>query len=174
MTGQDGMSCGKILYAVHEGTYVLRLLGDVRATWCASFEDLIERMRADESMRAVVVDLHETTNIDSTMLGLLAKIAVLSRDRLADPPLLLGPNDDISRLLESMCLQKVFRVAAERVEAICECAELPVIDRPESDLCRQVADAHRVLMDIDERNRAVFHDLVVSIEGQQQRIGNCR
>ena len=42
MKGQDGMSCGKILYAMHEGTWVLRLRGDVRATWCAAFDELVK------------------------------------------------------------------------------------------------------------------------------------
>lgn len=171
MTGQDGMSCGNILYAMHDGTWVLRLRGDVRATWCASLDGLIDRMFADASLRAVVIDLHEASNIDSTMLGLLAKIAVRARERLVDPPLLLAPGEDVRRLIDSMCLQKVFRIADVSAAASCECAELALVDGSESDLCRQVADAHRVLMDIDERNRAVFRDVVATLEDRQRATG---
>lgn len=171
MKGQDDMSCGKILYAVHEGTWVLRLRGDVRATWCAAFDELVERLLADDALRAVVVDLRETTNIDSTMLGLLARLALRVREKLADPPLLLAPGEDVRRLIDSMCLEKVFRIGQAAPEAACECAELPLVDKPASDLCRQVADAHRVLMDIDERNRAVFRDVVASLEGEQRAAG---
>lgn len=168
MTGQDGMNCGNIVYAFHEGTWVLRLRGDVRAPWCASMDALIEQAFADPSLRSIVIDLHEATNIDSTMLGLLAKIAIQSRNRLAAPPLLLAPNDDIRRLLDSMCLQQVFRIADSEAEHICECAELALVDRPESDLCRQIADAHQVLMDIDERNRAAFNEVVATLESRQR------
>lgn len=170
MTGQDGMNCGKILYALHKGTWVLRLCGDVRAPWCASLDALIDQAYADESLRAIVIDLHGATNIDSTILGLLARIAIRARERLPDPPLLLAPNPDVRRLLESMSLQKVFRIADASEEQACECRELALVDSPESDLCRQVADAHRVLMDIDERNRAVFHDVVASLEERQRDI----
>lgn len=162
------MNCGNILYAFHEGTWVLRLRGDVRAPWCASLDALIEQAFSDSSLRAIVIDLHEATNIDSTMLGLLAKVAIRSRGCLAAPPLLLGPNDDIRRLLDSMCLQQVFRIVDADTEHSCECAELALVDRPESDLCRQIADAHRILMDIDERNRAAFHDVVATLESRQR------
>lgn len=172
MTGQGGMQCGNILYAIHDGTWVLRLRGDVRATWCASLDALIDRLLADDALRAIVIDLHEATNIDSTMLGLLAKIAVKARGRLPDPPLLLSPGADVRRLLESMCLEKVFRIADARAPE-CECRELAPVDRPESDLCRQVADAHRVLMEIDERNQAAFRDVVATLEARERAAGGC-
>lgn len=168
-TGHDSMSCGKILYAVHEGTWVLRLRDDVRATWCTSLDALVERLLGDASLRAVIIDLRETTNIDSTMLGVLARLAVRLRERLTAPPVVVAPNDDLRRLLGSMCLEKVFTIVDESREAGCECAELAPVDTPESEVCRQVADAHRVLMAIDERNHATFRDVVATLEEQQQR-----
>lgn len=160
------MNCGRILYTADNGTYVLRLRGDVRASWCASLDAFLERMAADTGLRRVVVDLSGTTNVDSTTLGLLARIAIRARGRLETPPVLLSPNADVRRLLDSMCLDKVFTI--EQAGACGdEGNEIPAVDHSESDLCRQVAEAHRVLMDIDERNRAVFHDVVATIESQQ-------
>jgi len=162
------MSCGKILYAVHEGTWVLRLRGDVRATWCASLDGLIDRLLADPSLAAVLVDLREATNIDSTMLGILARLAVRVREKLAAAPLVVAPNADLRRLLDSMCLDKVFTIVDEARAAGCECAELAIEDRPDAELCRQVADAHRTLMAIDARNHATFRDVVATLEDQQR------
>ncbi len=162
------MSGGSILYAVHNDTWVLRLSGDVRAPWCASLDALLERMFDDSGIVGVVVDLREATNIDSTILGLLAKIAVRSREKLNRKPVLMAPNPDIRRLLDSMCMENVFRIADDAVGGGYECTELPAVDRPEAEVCRQVTDAHRVLMDIDERNRAVFHDVVATLEDQQR------
>jgi anti-anti-sigma factor len=162
------MSCGKILYAVHEGTWVLRLRGDVRATWCASLDSLIDRLLADASLTAVLVDLREATNIDSTMLGILARLAVRVRAQLASAPLVVAPNADIRRLLDSMCLDKVFTIVDDARAAGCECAELAIEDRPDAELCRQIADAHRTLMAIDARNHATFRDVVATLEDQQR------
>jgi anti-anti-sigma factor len=159
------MTCGKVSYAVRQGTWVLVLHGDVRATWCASLDALVQRMLADESLRRVIIDLRDTQNVDSTMLGMLAKIAIRTRERLAMPPLLVAPNADVRRLLESMCMERVFDIVVE-VPADMPAGgnELTAVERPESELCRQVAEAHRVLMDIDERNRATFGDVVAAIE----------
>jgi len=171
-TGQGSMSCGKILYAVHEGTWVLRLRGDVRATWCASLDGLLDRLFADNTLRAVVVDLREATNIDSTMLGILARLAVRVREKLAVAPLVVAPNPDIRRLLDSMCLDKVFAIVDHSAENSGDGAELLLVDKSDSEICRQVADAHRVLMDLDDRNRATFSDVVASLEDQQRALGN--
>lgn len=165
------MNCGTILYAVSEGTWVLRFRGDVRAPWCASLDALVERLFADASVRSVVIDLREATNIDSTMLGMLARIAMRSRQQYGRDAVLVGPNADVRRLLDSMCFDKVCRVVDAAAEAGCECAELAQVESAEADMCRQVADAHRVLMDIDERNRAVFRDVVATLEDQQRAAG---
>jgi anti-anti-sigma factor len=162
------MSCGKILYAVHEGTWVLRLRGDVRATWCLSLDSLIDRLLGDSALKAVVIDLHEATNIDSTMLGILARLAVRVRERLSVVPLVVAPSADVRRLFDSMCLDKVFTIVDESVAAGCECAELALVDKPDAEVCRQVADAHRVLMAIDDRNHATFRDVVATLEEQQR------
>ncbi|MFZ5724740.1 MAG: STAS domain-containing protein [Pseudomonadota bacterium] len=166
------MNCGRVLYAEHDGTWVLRLTGDVRATWCSSLDALLERMFADTSLRSVVVDLRETTNIDSTMLGLLARVGVQTRKRLGRQPLLLSPRPDVRRLLDSMCLDKVLTIVDdEAARCACDAAktlEIPAVDRTDAELCSQVTGAHRALMDLDERNRAAFHDVVTRLEDQQR------
>lgn len=165
------MDCGKVLYAMHDGTWVLRLTGDVRATWCAALDALLERRFADVSLRNVVVDLRDTTNIDSTMLGVLARIGIRSRDRLHQRPLLVAPNPDVRRLLDTLCLDKVLNIVDDATLAGCECSELPLLERSNSELCSQVTGAHRALMDLDERNRNTFKDVVASLEEEQQRAG---
>ena len=70
------MDACKMQYAVHNGTYVLKLRGDVRVPVCTSLETFVEqRLLTDDSLRAVLIDLTETEAIDSTALGLLARIA---------------------------------------------------------------------------------------------------
>lgn len=169
MTGQDSMSCGRILYTVHQGALVLRLDGDVRADWCASLDGVIERVLAVPGVKSLIVDLHAATNIDSTMLGVLARVAVRMRERSGGKPLAVAPGADIRRLLDSMCLDKVFNIVDQSRDAGCECRDVPRVERDDDELCRQVADAHRVLMSIDDRNFIAFRDVVAALEAQQPR-----
>lgn len=166
------MTCGKVLYAVHDGTWVLRLTGDVRATWCSSLDALVERLYADPALKRVIIDLRETTNIDSTMLGVLARIGMQGRKRLGQCPVLVGPNADVHRLLDSMCLDKVLTIVDDEaaVLRVCEGAsqEVPAVSRTDAEVCAQVTGAHRALMDLDERNRAAFHSVVTTLEDQQR------
>lgn len=168
------MNCGSVLYAEHDGTWVLRLTGDVRAPWCSPVDALLERIFADPALRSVVIDLRETTNIDSTMLGLLARIGVQSRNRLGSQPLLLSPRPDVRRLLDSMCLDKVLKIVDDDVVARCVCdkapdvREVPMVERSDAEVCDKVTGAHRALMDLDERNRAAFNDVVTRLEDQQR------
>ena len=70
------MSEGRILAASHDGAYVLRLVGDVRLTLCATIDDFIDRMFADPDFASIWVDLCEAEGMDSTTLGMLAKLAL--------------------------------------------------------------------------------------------------
>lgn len=167
------MNCGSVLYAEHDGTWVLRLTGDVRAPWCSPVDALLERLFADPALHSVVIDLRDATNIDSTMLGLLARIGVQARNRLGSMPLLLAPRPDVRRLLDSMCLDKVLKIVDDDEIARCACDgavahEVPAVERSDAEVCDKVTGAHRALMELDERNRAAFHDVVTRLEDQQR------
>lgn len=48
---------GSICAGEFEGTHVLRFLGDVRVTLCASLDAYCDRMLKDPNFHAVIVDL---------------------------------------------------------------------------------------------------------------------
>ena len=67
---------GRILVADHNGVYMLKFVGDVRVTLCATVDDYLHRMFDDREFKSVLVDLSETEGIDSTSLGILAKLSI--------------------------------------------------------------------------------------------------
>lgn len=107
------MLSGRILFAVHEGTYVLKFVGEVRVPLCMTLENFIEDMFRDAALKAALIDLSETTAIDSTALGLIAKIAVFMREHQRKKPVILSTQPDINRLLESMGFERVFLILAK-------------------------------------------------------------
>ncbi|MEM9397675.1 MAG: anti-anti-sigma factor, partial [Pseudomonadota bacterium] len=87
------MSEGRVLAAKENGAYVIRLVGDVRLTLCASIEDYVEGMLEDPEFRSVWVDLCDAEGIDSTTLGQLAKLALAVDKRFGFRPAIYSCDD---------------------------------------------------------------------------------
>ena len=73
------MSSGTIKFAEQDGTFILKFIGEVRLTLCSALDATIQRMFNASNFSAIVIDLTEAYNIDSTTLGLMAKLSILSR-----------------------------------------------------------------------------------------------
>lgn len=163
------MDACKMQYAVHNGTYVLKLRGDVRVPVCTSLESFVEQqLLTDASLRAVLIDLTETEAIDSTALGLLARIAVALQDRQMGRPIILCINPDIERILVSMGFDKVFRILQTTAALRDHLAELPADQLSEDEVTQAVIDAHRTLMSLNENNQNAFSGLVDALESEQR------
>lgn len=158
------MTTGRIQYAESEGTFILKFLGDVRLTLCAALDAYIEKAVSAMHFKSVVIDLTETDNIDSTSLGLLAKLSILSSERAGLLPTLVSNQADMLRLLQSMGFEQIFNIVAESTPTDAELKELPAQVLSEEQVRERVLEAHRLLMDLNDHNRSAFTDLVSSLE----------
>lgn len=158
------MSSGKIKFAEQDQTFVLKCIGEVRLNFCAVLNETIEQAIATGNSKAIIIDLTEVTSIDSTTLGLLAKLSILSRKSFGMLPTLASTNPDISQQLDAMGFAQVFNIV--HTPAPCpEClSDLP--DQPQSEevVRERVLEAHRILMELNESNRTAFRDLVSILE----------
>lgn len=158
------MSTGKIQFAEQNGTFVLKFVGEVRLTLCSALDATIERIFGARNFSSIIIDLTETSSIDSTTLGLLAKLSILSRQKIGLLPTLVSTNADISRLLESMGFEQVFNMVGTPLPCP-ECLrDLPAQDLSEELVRAKVLEAHRILMGLNEHNREAFSDLVTALE----------
>lgn len=155
---------GKVLYAVHQGIYVLKLIGEVRVSLCATLDSFIETLFNDTRLHSVLIDLSEADMIDSTALGLLAKIAIQSSKRLNQKPCIISPRPDVSRVLDSMGFEKVFNIVHEIPVKSPRMSEVPAVPCSLGDTCNRVLEAHRILMEMNEKNRETFRDVVAALE----------
>ena len=160
-----------IRYAELEGSYILKFQGDIRVTLCASFDAFIERMFENPMLKSILLDLSDAKNIDSTALGMIAKIAELSKAHLLIMPTVLSTNPDIDRILECMGLPQVLNlVKSLEDEEIFKTVkkssikDMPLCDHTQEEMCKKVLEAHKSLMALNSSNKAVFHDLVSSLE----------
>jgi len=158
------MSTGKIQFAEQDGTFVLKFVGEVRLTLCSALDATIERIFGAGNFQAIVIDLTETSSIDSTTLGLLAKLSILSRQKVGLLPALVTTNPDITRLLDSMGFDQVFNILGGPVPCPNCLSDLPPQDVSEEQVRAKVLEAHRILMGLNEHNREAFRDLVTALE----------
>jgi len=158
------MQPGQILVANQSGTYVIKMLGDVRLTLCMSFDEFIDNMFADSGFALVLFDLSGAEAIDSTTLGLMAKISILGSERRNTTPMVFSTNPSISRLLESMGFGDIFDIVHKLDLPDLNAQPLPESDMQEGDVKSKVIAAHRILMDLNANNRETFKDLVNILE----------
>ena len=148
----------------HDGIYVLRLQGDVRVTLCATIDDYTNAMFTDARFASVLVDVSEAEGIDSTTLGLLAKLALRTRDEFGFTPVIYSTDHSITRLLNSMGFNRIFDIRDEICADNIQTSELPARNDGEEEVKGRVIEAHRVLMDLSEENRLRFQNLMQALE----------
>lgn len=158
------MQSGKILVAEQDGSHILKLLGDVRLTMCTALDEHFEAMFAHESFINVLVDLSDADNVDSTTLGMLAKLAIKANQARHEPPVLLSTNPDITRILESMGFDRIFHIRNEPLTSDDDLGELPPVADSEAKIRERVLDAHRILMGLCSENEVRFQDLVETLQ----------
>lgn len=158
------MRPGQILVADHEGVYVIKMVGDVRLTLCISFDQFIDSMFSAENFSAVLFDLSEAEAIDSTTLGLMAKISLRGQERHNVIPVILSTNPSINRVLQTMGFQDIFTIVNELQTPVSPSRELTPEVNDEHQVKEKVLEAHKILMGLNRENRATFRNLVKMLE----------
>jgi anti-anti-sigma regulatory factor len=143
---------------------MIRLEGDVRLTLCTTIDEYFERMYEDPAFVSVWVDLCNAEGLDSTTLGLLAKLALTVEQKFGFQPAIYSCDAGINRLLKSMGFQRLFDLREEACSDSEDSAPVPVVEGTESAVKEKVIEAHRVLMGLSEENRDRFKDLLNVLE----------
>jgi anti-anti-sigma factor len=158
------MRPGQILVADHDGVYVIKMVGDVRLTLCISFDQFIDTMFNQESFSTVLFDLSEAEAIDSTTLGLMAKISLQGQERHGVTPVVLSTNPSINRVLETMGFHEIFHIVGELETPVTPSQPLIADVSEEARVREKVLEAHKILMAINPDNRETFRNLVKMLE----------
>lgn len=155
---------GKILVAEQDGVKVLKFVGDVRVALSPTLSDFVQELDCHGKLHSVVIDLTETDAIDSTSLGLMAKISLKSQEVFHCLPTIISCKPDINRILVSMGFDNVFVIVNDASGVIGPLGELPTQMVSEDALREQVLESHRVLMSLSRENEDRFRDLVHALE----------
>ena len=165
------MTPGTIKIADHEGVYVIKMEGDVRLTLCLPFDEFIENMLSREDYSSIVFDLTHAQAIDSTTLGLMAKVSIKSAQHNKDIPLVVTDNPGITRILVSMGFDDIFRLVEKAGFVISDDSPENVIvaekNGNETEVKKKVLEAHKLLMNLNDKNKETFRELVETLESSR-------
>lgn len=161
------MSSGHIYVAEQDGVHVIKLVGDVRLTLCVSFDRFIESLFVRNKLGSVIFDLRETEGIDSTTLGLMAKISIGARQKGLEPPVVVVNDPSIMRLLVSMGFEDILKLVKEKdIPGGDEAQLLPELTEDQSAVRSRVLEAHEILMRMNRSNEVKFKELVETLQSE--------
>ena len=158
------MEQGKILVSEDGGSYVIKLTGDVRVTLCTSLNNYMEAIFKSDRVSEVVVDMLQAEGVDSTTLGLLAKLAIYCNNKYQLKPVVFCPDESLHQTLMVMGLDDVFEIIQDVPNRTETCEELSVVVPSEDETRDHVLEAHRLLSSFNERNKQEFMDLIRALE----------
>jgi len=157
------MTTGQAFYAKQGTTYVIKLVGEIRYTMGCSLDDFLNRLFAKGDYTDILVDLTEAISVDSTSLGLLAKIANFMRMRYDRKVTLISTNADINQMLDNVGFYQVFNICDDRAACVEATQQLPLEEISKPQLTRTVYEAHALLSELNERNRDSFKGVVEAL-----------
>ena len=164
------MSTGHVEYASLNGTHIFKLIGEVRAQSCISLDKLLNRIEQQSNVVGAIVDLTQTTFIDSTVLGILAKLGLKLKQIHNIQAVMLSTNSDITTLANSMGLGQVFVILNYCGDPNVCTLELMEEHITHRNMLNNVLDAHKTLMELNQSNQNMFEPLVKQLQKEQDNL----
>lgn len=154
-----------IFYAQDEDVHILKLVGDIRLHTSRPLDDFFKYYIQTKKVHELIVDLSNTTMIDSTGLGLLAQLAIGFFENENKKPALVCVSQDIARILSAVQFDTLFTIVNK---AQISKAPLQSLPQPETEDERQIAEraleAHRILSSLSQANKRQFYPVVEILE----------
>jgi anti-anti-sigma factor len=160
------MSDGRVFHAAAGERHVLRYHGRADYMMAPAIERFAERLFDGNGPTGLVFDLRQASMLDSTNLGLLARLASRAGEA-GGRATIVSTNDDITDVLRSMGLAAMFEIASDDalLHEVGEGEEILLEPTGQRDLMRTMLEAHRVLASIDE-NDSGFRAVVEGLESE--------
>ena len=154
------MDENKILYSEHDGVHFLRFRGEILHSLAPALDAFLKHLAGTTTAHSYLLDLTEASSVDSTMLGLLARIAKMAKEHGAPPPTLVCPDEDIVDLLVGIGFDEVFSLVASDGAPLSGGQEIAQAETDDRVLTETMLAAHQELIALKEENRLLFEDVI--------------
>lgn len=160
------MPKGEYKFAKEDNNYFIKLSGQLKYTECSNFSSFINKLDSDKDYNEILADMTETTYIDSTNLGLLAKLAQLVIDKSNHRMTVITTNENVTELLHNIGFDDICLLIEETSKSEYPYEHIMGIDKAEESMAKVMLEAHRRLMNLNEKNELEFKNVVNLMEKQ--------
>jgi anti-anti-sigma factor len=158
------LSTGKILVSDKDGNYLIKFSGDVRVNLCGSLNHHMAAIFGSTDVQHVVIDMLEAECVDSTTLGLIAKLALHCRKEYNINMQLFCQNPSILRTLDCMSFDEIIDICQEVPDIDAELHAIETVNADIDEVRRQVLEAHKLLTQLSPDSSKEFTDLIRALE----------
>jgi anti-anti-sigma factor len=158
------LSTGKILVSDKDGNYLIKFSGDVRVNLCGSLNHHMDAIFGSTDVQHVVIDMLEAECVDSTTLGLIAKLALHCRKEYNINMQLFCQNPSILRTLDCMSFDEIIDICQEVPDIDAELHAIETVNADIDEVRRQVLEAHKLLTQLSPDSSKEFTDLIRALE----------
>ena len=95
-------------YAEYGDLFIIKLGGRLIYSISSGFEKFLNKLFEEKKKKDILIDLSTVEAIDSTNLGLLAKIAIYSIENFSKKISIISTNDDVNIQLRNMGFDDYF------------------------------------------------------------------
>ena len=163
----------KAYYGQLGSTSVFRLAGQIRYGLARRLRAFVDDVIAPAGCDAVFIDLREVDFIDSTGLGLVARIGRLTLEQRGRRAAIVVGAGDVAITLRSAGFDELFVMLAEfPYDPGVAASEIPLselIGPHDSQMGHVILDAHRDLAAVSEESRTTFRQVIDSLEADLKR-----
>ena len=154
----------KIMSARMDGVEYIRLTGVIRYSQCAGLESYIDQMFEKNNFTDIAIDLENAQMLDSTALGLLAKIAIEFKGISDNKPVIFIVGGELAHILKRVCFDQVFNIITNsKTKDDMNFVEIDSVAASEEGVLQCVVDAHRHLAKLSEQNSHYFTDITKAL-----------
>lgn len=160
-----------ILYArLPDDIVVIRVLGKGNHLNSVALDEAYSRTSASGERPRYVFDLERCEGMDSTFMGVIARIALDQRGRTGTLPAVANMNDHVRSLLDTLGLRYILDLSSGHGDLGADPAFSEIAPRELDKVARIVLmiEAHEKLIDVDSGNevkfKGVLHTLRESLD----------
>jgi anti-anti-sigma factor len=158
---------GQVTHAETGGVHVFRYFGKVDYMSAPAIRRYLDGLLEQGTVFGLVFDLTEADGLDSTNLGLLARVNQRASGLGGGKSMIVSTNEDINSVLLSMGFDQMFRIVTEpRVSGQAACDSIEAPPPSGEDLRQTMLEAHRALVCMSEAGRLEFQTVVECLESE--------
>ncbi len=158
------MTAPRYQVAFHDSKYFIKLSGELRYTDCISFNQFLKKICREDDYRDIMVDVSEAEFLDSTNLGLIAKLAIHVQGKFKHKLVVLSSNPVVTKSMTSMGLSHLCDFLEYADDDSARLAVDEVEQATDPDMAAVMLEAHRTLMGLSQENETLFKSVVTLLE----------